>query len=653
MKVRISASILLVVAFGLCLPAETAQGEDSADIGDVLVRSSSENESAEKPSAFASVIYPEKYSDELVTLPELLSQQVGLHVKSFGGLGQLSTVSIRGSTAEQVSVFIDGIKINTAQGGAVDFSTIPLGSIERVEVIRGGASGLFGSDAVGGVINIVTKRAKKKPSLELRFSEGSFFTIETHEGFSKSFGKWGLTFDHTHLSSDGDFSFITSGLEFAGGGSIGGGREFTRLHNQFLSEAVLTRIDAELTPKQRLSWTNDFFITPRDLPGPAFETTILFPANPLEAEELLLRNATGLLWTWEDFLTPGLDFSLAPNYRVERSHFTDPTPALGGPIDVTSLNQSAGVKPKWSYEKDFPGHGHRFTFLYDFRYDRFNDSSPLPQEQLSGLHTRVTNALFFQDEISLLGEALYLNPSVRFENASDFGSDAALHFGVVGRPARWVTFKSNVENSFRYPSFNELFFPDEGFIRGNPDLQKESAINFDVGANFHGERWYVELSYFRNAIHNSIVFVPISAFTIAPVNTGPVTAQGLEASFNLKPVRFMELGGNYTFLSANLDGSGKQLPGRPRHLANGRVEFSWKYGSVFGQVQYIDRLPIDFANTVFISGAALVDVGGTFKWKDHYFVTLQGKNVGNVQTLDSVGFPLPRAQVYFSFGYKS
>jgi len=648
----LSILALLAFVFGI-YPAEASAQAGSTDLGDVVVQGVSENESPDKPSAFASVIYPDDYKDELTTLPELLSRQVGLFVKSFGGLGQLSTVSIRGSTAQQVSVYIDGIKINTSQGGAVDFSTIPLGSIQRVEILRGGASSQFGSDAIGGVINIVTKQAQKKASYELRYSEGSFFTIEAHAGLAKRFGKVGLTLDHTHLSSEGDFTFITTGVQFANGGEIGGDKEFTRLNNGFWSEGFLSRVDAPLGKNKRLSFTNDFFYTSQDQPGTELETTQLYPQNPLDAHNKLFRDAAGVQFEWDDFAVPGLNFVLQPNYRVERSHFTDPTPALGTPIDVTSLNQSVGFKPKWSYNRAFKGHEHTFTLLYDLRYDYFNDSSPLPNADLSGLHTRVSNALLLQDEINLFGDKLYLNPSVRWQNASDFGNNFAGHFGIVGRPAEWVTLKGNIENSFRYPNFNELYFPNEGFIRGNSDLLEEQAINFDVGANFHGKKYQVELSYFLNVIDNSIVFVPISAFTIAPVNTGPATAQGLEASFGYYPLRWLELTGNYTYLNAVLDVSGNQLPGRPRHLANGRIEFNWKYGSLFSQVQYIDRLPINFANTLFLTQRAIVDVGGTFKWKDHDFVTLQGKNIGNVQTFDAVGFPLPRAQVYLSFGYKS
>ena len=647
------AIFMALLGFGITKAFAQPAPSPSAEIGELLVEEQADAISAEKPSAFFSVIYPPEYSDELTTLPELLSQQVGINVQSFGGLGQLSTVSIRGSTAEQVSVFLDGIKLNTAEGGAVDFSTLPLGAIERVEILRGGASSQFGSDAIGGVINIVTKRAPKKAAWELQFSEGSFFTIQTHEGFAKRFGKVGLVLDHTHFSSAGDFTFLNTGVEFAGGGSIGGGQEFKRLHNSFYSEGVLARVDTEFSEKARLSFVNDFFVTSRDLPGTEFETTQLFPNNPLNAHEDLVRNVSGLSFAWEDLGLEGLTFSLAPNYRFERSHFRDATPALGAPIDIVSLNQSADFKPRIDYERQFKGHAHRFSLLYDFRYDRFNDESPLAGAKVSGLHTRRSNAVFFQDEISLIGDRLLLNPSVRYEHANDFGGDVAMHFGLVAKATDWLSFKGNVENSFRYPSFSELYLPDQGFIRGNPDLLKEQALSFDVGADFRWRWLKAELSYFRNDIDNSIVFVPISVFTIAPLNTGPVTAQGLEASLTLKPLRFLELSGNYTFLDAKLNGSGNQLPGRPRHLANGRAEFSWKYGGVFAQLQYIDKLPIDFSNTRFIVGKALVDVGGTLKWKDHYFLTLQGKNVGNVQTLDSVGFPLPRASVYLSFGYKN
>lgn len=647
---RFSIFIFLIFSWLGFIPSLKAAGPYRTP--EVLVEAES-NESQDKPSAFVTVIDPRRYEDQLITLPEILSEQVGVFVRASGGLGQLSTVSIRGSSAQQVSVYLDGIKINTASGGAVDFSTLPLGGIERIEVIRGGASSRFGSDAIGGVINIVTQRARPKPDYELKFGAGSFLTLESREGFAKRFGESGFTFNHTHLSSTGAFPFLSTGLTLPDGTTVGGGEEFLRKHNAFFSEDVLTRFDKAVGKNIQFGFVNDFFYTDREEPGPEIETTQLYPANPLQARNKLLRNAAGLRLHFSQVGNENLSFTFLPNYDVERSHFTDPTPALGGPIDDTSLNQAAGTKAQWLYNLIRPHQEHLFTLNYEFRYNRFNDSSPLAGAKLSGLHTRRTSGIFFQDEIQLLNQVLSLNPSVRWEHANDFGSEVAAHFGMVGRPTSWVSFKGNVENSFRYPTFDELYFPDQGFIRGNPDLVPEQALNFDAGVRFSQPWFWIELDYFRNDIENSIVFVPISAFTIEPLNTGPATAQGLEVALRLEPWGFLEIDGNYTFVSAHFDGSDRQLPGRPRHLANAGIRWKIPPFSIFANMQYTSDLPIDFTNTRFIPARAIVDVGGTYQWRNHFYVTLEGKNVGNVQTQDTLGFPLPRAQIYASLGYKS
>src|SRR3989338_3493475 len=121
-----------------------------------------EEASAASAGASTTVIRPEKYEKQFKTIPEVLEETPGITVRQAGGLGQLSTVSIRGSSAEQVAVFLDGVRLNTAAGGAVDFSTLPLNQLEKIEVIRGAGAHRFGSGSVGGVILLHTKKIKER-----------------------------------------------------------------------------------------------------------------------------------------------------------------------------------------------------------------------------------------------------------------------------------------------------------------------------------------------------------------------------------------------------------------------------------------------------------------------------------------------------------
>ena len=215
--------------------------ENAKDIGEVQVTAPYDHSSEAKPSGFVSVIDPKPFINQVKTIQEILSQQPGVDVQEYGSLGQYSTIGIRGSSAAQVTVLLDGVKLNTVSGGAVDFSSVPLDAIDRIEIIRGGVTTQFGSDAIGGVVNIITKRARKKQSFELSGGDGTFQTAKQNMGYARRFDKWSILLDQTYARSAGDFSFITTPT-IIGGASIGGGQEFTRTNNSFWSNNALFKI---------------------------------------------------------------------------------------------------------------------------------------------------------------------------------------------------------------------------------------------------------------------------------------------------------------------------------------------------------------------------------------------------------------------------
>ncbi len=646
---KVARAAFLFSAFS-CLFSQTSPAYSAEQLGEVLVQDSAQDYSAEKPSGFVTTIDPKKFENQLKSLPDLLSQQPGVNVQQFGGLGQYSTVTIRGSSAEQVTVMMDGIKLNTESGGAVDFSSIPLDVIDRIEIIRGGASAQFGSDAIGGVVNIITKKAKKKQSAEFLLGTGTFATIKSSESYSRNDKKFSLVFNHTHLQSSGSFTFLTTPSDI-GGISVGGGELLYRKNNAFFNESGLLKLGGKPSEKVRLELITDWFGTHRQIPPTEDTVVLLGPSYTPQANENLLKSYTTLQIAVDSVGKEGLDLVLQPYYRNEYSHFKNPVPALGAPIDTKVYNSTYGGKMAWNYFWQGQSVGQEFKFSYEGKEDLFNNKSPIGNPT-TGDHSRLTNGVYFSDEIHLLQEKVLVNPSVRFEHASDFGSRVAMHLGVKGSPLDWITFKSNIDNSFRYPSFLELYLPNEDIFRGNPDLIPEKAINFDVGMRLNHRYGWAELAYFFNHIENSIIFVPISAFTIAPINTDAVHAQGLEFATSLQFGEHVVFDANYTFLDAHIVSNDAQLPGRPRHKVNSRLTLKNKWGSLYANLQYIDRMPIDYDNTTFLGSRAQLDIGCTLNVLKRYYMGVEVKDVNNAQMIDARGFPLPRLSAFGTFGVR-
>ncbi len=650
---QFGALFILGVLQGLLIikgPAFVCAAEPIQDIGEVQVTATEEHSSKAKPSGFVTVIDAKPFINKVKTIQEILSQQVGVDVQEYGSLGQYTTVGIRGSSAEQVLVLLDGVKLNTIGGGAVDFSSIPLDSLDRIEVIRGASSTQFGSEAMGGVINIITKRAQKKQSFELSGGGGSFQTAKQNLGYSRRFENWSFLLDQTFAKSAGDFKFITTPT-IIGGASIGGGQEFTRTNNSFWSNNALFKAEASPTKKLNLSLTSDWFTSKRQIPATEQEVILFAPSQLPLGRERLLKNVTSLKAELKSLGVEGLNLQLQPFYRYNFSHFSDPQPALGGAIDVKNFDHSVGGLMAWDYSLPQDFVLHHFKLNYEIKRDWFDSHSPIGSPT-TGFHQRITNGVYTGDEISFWEDRFFVNPGMRFENTTDFGSKVALSLGLKGKPLDWLTLKTNIDNSFRYPNFIELYLPNEGVIRGNPDLRPESAINFDAGFEIKHPYGWFSANYFLNEINNSIIFVPISAFTIAPVNTNEVRAQGAELAFTFTPWEHLDITGNYTYLHATLQSTGQQLPGRPKQKANVTLTLKNKWGSIYGTLQFIDDLPINFSGTTFLKKRAQVNVGGSLNFLEYWHFAIEVKDINNIQMLDAVGFPLPRLSAFASLGVR-
>jgi len=599
----------------------------------VVVEEQYEAPPLDYPSAFSTVIETKKFSGEFNTASELLSFSPGVQIRDFGGFGQLKSISIRGSSSDQVVVLLDGVRISSPLGGGVDLSTIPIDFVKRFEIIRGGASALAGTDAIGGVLNIVTK-GTDKPLTGGSLTGGSFGTLSLNLFRAGSLGKLGYFLSFTHTQTKGDFKFKSVN-----------GFNVKRINNEFLSESVLGKFTLPLPGGWELTALNEFFFDDKGVPG-------LGEFQEDSSNQRDVRNLTSVKLAKNGFLRSNLDLDITLFHRFDQLSFKDKEPLIGVPLDTLSRTFAFGANPRLTWYAPL---NQVVTFGIETRGEVLRDKDfDNPK--------RFTLSAFAGDEIRMLGDLLLLTPVVRLDSFRTLGSrdstDTSLSpkLGLVlslPAPLRFLSVRANVGRSFRAPSFSELFLPEQGFIGGNPDLKNESSIDFDAGIVLSHKLASLSVNYFRNRINNTIMFVFVSASRIEPRNLGDVTQQGIEASLAARPTKFLELNASYTLLDGEVKDTGAQLPGRAKNVFDFRGVLSHWNIKLYWETHFVDEIPFTpFPSSATTKARTTHDLGAQLDLR-HGFVTAEIKNLfNNKEVRDALDFPLPGIQVFFSGGLK-
>lgn len=178
----------------------------SFDLEGITVEGSRPDWETKLSPGSVTVVHPDDFKGEQKTLPDLLLTVPGVHVREVNGKGQYTTVTVRGSTAAQVGIFIDGVLANLGGDSAVDLSTIPVQNVERIEVYRGYVPSRFGGTFIGGVVNIVTKRPMKS-DVALELGRSSYGGRKGAMEITSPLGEGTLMLGVNYESSDGDFDY--------------------------------------------------------------------------------------------------------------------------------------------------------------------------------------------------------------------------------------------------------------------------------------------------------------------------------------------------------------------------------------------------------------------------------------------------------------
>lgn len=530
----------LILLFGAAmLAAETAlaqAGDSSRGPGVVVTATRVPTDPARLASSTTVITAAEIERRQFQSLTDILQAVPGLAVVRSGGFGQQTSIFSRGTESNHTLFLINGVEATdpSSTGGIFQFEHLLIEDIERVEIVRGPQSVLYGSDAIGAVINVITRRGAGDPSLGGAVEGGSFGTISGRAGFGGSNAGFDYALDVNRYHTDGvsalseriggdeddayDNAGVTANLGYAP-------EEALRLRGF----AKLVEADTEIDP----------FV---DDPDAHIETRQIFARA--EAESDLLDG----LWV------PRIGLDVTHHDRKSRDFGTE--------------DEFTGSKIKLDLQNDFyVSDQHTLTLGGESEWERGQ------ADAFFSFDERIeTQAIFVQDQFAFWN-SLVGTVGARLDHHSEFGSELTWRIApaylIEGTGTK---LKASYATGFKAPSLEDLFGGDgSGTFIGNPDLQPEKSRGWDAGVEqaLWDGRVSFGTTYFRNEIEDLIAIdFSTGVPPFQPENVSEAETWGLESFIAVAPLEILILRLDHTWLKTRDQSENAELLRRPRHKLN-------------------------------------------------------------------------------------
>lgn len=653
-------STRLAAVLILSLPAATVcRAAEEEPLATIVVTAEPIAEAERQaPTSFVTVIDTSRASEESETAAEALAQTAGVQVRRFGGLGAFSTISIRGSTSNQVRFYLDGIPLSRARNETVNLADLPLDSLERIEVYRGTIPVGFGGAGIAGVVNLVTKPPSAEPATEAAAGYGSFDTRKVVASHTQRLRGIDLLGHVTYLGTEGDFTFRDdNNTPFQPADD----RDTRRKNNHFDSVEGLLKASRTFRNGLLVDLTTDNFFKSQGVPG---------PDSPQATDTALreLRSLSYLRFTPTRLPLSSVEASGTLFGSYERVDFEDPEGELGtGNLDRSDETSVIGANTTGTW---YALPHHTPSWFLELASERFAGSNELAQEPNEPDQTRLHLTAAMQHQVSLSAERLLLVPTFRYEHVRDKASatfdlanqptgpkeskERNLFSPAIGAEARvlpWLTFKGNLGRFERAPNFSELF-GTRGSDRGNPSLDEEEGINRDIGFVLTAppQRWLerarFEYVYFNNDYDDLIVFVTTGFRNVRPINIGAARVRGHELTLSASFLKHLSLDFNYTHHDAEdrserPEARGNQLPGRPEDEAYVRFEAFQEWLRGYYEFNFVGGNFLNRSNFDEAPSRSIHTFGVSVRPLARGTLNFEARNVTDSQIRDVADFPLP------------
>lgn len=589
-----------------------------------------------------------------VNLGDILANETGVQFRQIGGLGSLTTVTLRGGSAQQTGVFLDGILLNSAGESTVDLSLLELLNLDSVDIYRGSSPAQLAQANIGGAVNLRTLRAgNTKPSTRAGITGGSFGTNRFQFAHRSSHRQWDVVAAASREHSNNAFEFTNNNATPL---NPNDDRREARNNAQTTKLNALGRVGMQWSQNTRSNLLIQ--ATNRDLGVPEWlnnEDNIA--SYDTDAVQLQLTNQFDGLGNWNSALTLF--------QHDQDNHFLDALSQVGlGAQDNTTDSQTTGIKTHWEHIGD------RGTFSINgtLRRETLRSEDTLSADQ--NYNTR-RNTFLSSVQYALFtnNDRLLFTPSLRLQTVNDDYSgitrnnnnrrnDTKLtpQIGVRYTKNDRLTFQSNLGRYVREPSFSELF-GTRGLIIGNNNLLAEEGINADFGLTWSPNKWYeLNASLFGSWRDQLIVLAFDSRGIGRSVNTGKANVFGLEVSSDWTISKRLSARFNTTYqvtqnFSANQALDNNEIPGEARLSAHARLQYKVRSTRTWFETNHKSDYFYDQANLLPASDYTIYNAGIEFDWNEISF-GFTANNIGDVNVEDFNGFSRPGRAYFLSLTYR-
>ncbi|MFV0541736.1 MAG: TonB-dependent receptor plug domain-containing protein [Aestuariibaculum sp.] len=546
------------------------------------------------------------------SLTDLLGQNTGVYFKE-NGLGMVSSVSFRGTTAQQTAVVWNGININSQFNGQTDFNTVNIRNFDKIAVRSGGGSVLYGSGAIGGTIhlnNTIAFNEGLKNNFLLKY--GSFNTKDLNYALNYSNKKISANVSLSYNASNNDYKYVNS--------------DRYNLNGAFYNVGLSTSLGYKIDTRNTLYFYSYVY-------GDERHFSLILPSEtPTKYRNYNTRN----MLEWQG----------------GNSHF-------GSTLKLAYLTENYKYFAHINSDSFSYGNANTLMGNYQLGYYGFKDmliKSGFDISHTEGQGTSIDksertisgfNFLFKQKIKKLLYEATF-----RKEITQNYKSPLLFNLGVKYKFGHTYTLSANGSKNFRIPTYNDLYWAGSG----NLDLKPETSYNLEIGNNVTFKNLQLNITGFYNDITNLIRWLPKGS-QWAPTNTNNVVTYGLETKlvyiFNLDKHRF-NLKTNYAYTVSEDNKLNKQLIYVPYHKAFSILNYGFEKFSAYWQSYYTGKVfLLSNNNPQYVLNDYLVHNCGTeYKLKSTTF-GVQIRNIfnKNYQSMSNRFMPGINYNFYLNFNF--